>query len=201
MNYDIKAAVAKMNRTYGLPVNDVPTSQVGESPTKRLDGYLKTFQNEVNEGHDIFKSLESNGYPDEMDFLVDMADWLCDKLVYIYSELVKYGIDPDVVLPIIMASNESKLFDGKAVKDANGKFLKGPDYWKPEPKIRQALTQARYEEKSPITVSFLPGQPVWNKQTHEWMLFQEECMPFEFTCVRANGDIITVEQDHLSNHP
>jgi len=44
------------------------------------------------------------------------------------------------VLDVIMDSNESKLgADGKPIYDANGKFLKGPGYWKPEPKIKALL--------------------------------------------------------------
>ena len=47
------------------------------------------------------------------------------------------------VLDIIMDSNESKLgADGNPIYDANGKFLKGPHYWQPEPKIK-ALLEAR----------------------------------------------------------
>ena len=46
----------------------------------------------------------------------------------------------EAVLQIIMDSNASKLgADGKPIYDANGKFLKGPNYWKPEPKIRELL--------------------------------------------------------------
>ena len=43
----------------------------------------------------------------------------------------------------VVDSNESKLgADGNPIYDANGKFLKGPHYWKPEPKIK-ALLEAR----------------------------------------------------------
>lgn len=39
-----------------------------------------------------------------------------------------------------MDSIESKLgADGKPIYDANGKFLKRPNYWKPEPDIRERL--------------------------------------------------------------
>ena len=42
-----------------------------------------------------------------------------------------------------MDSNESKLgADGNPIYDGNGKFLKGPNYWKPEPKIK-ALLESR----------------------------------------------------------
>ena len=29
--------------------------------------------------------------------------------------------------------------DGNPIYDANGKFLKGPNYWKPEPRIQELL--------------------------------------------------------------
>ena len=42
-----------------------------------------------------------------------------------------------------MDSNQSKLgADGKPIYDANGKFLKGPNYWKPEPRIRELILAA-----------------------------------------------------------
>ena len=31
------------------------------------------------------------------------------------------------------------LLDENLIYDENGKFLKGPNYWKPEPKIRELL--------------------------------------------------------------
>jgi predicted HAD superfamily Cof-like phosphohydrolase len=72
-----------------------------------------------------------------------MADLLGDVIVYCRSEALKYGLPLEDVLDIIMDSNESKLgADGKPIYDANGKFLKGPDYWKPEPKIKALLEKA-----------------------------------------------------------
>lgn len=50
------------------------------------------------------------------------------------------GLDYWVVLDIIMQSNFSKLGeDGKPIYDERGKVMKGPNYWKPEPKIREYL--------------------------------------------------------------
>lgn len=50
------------------------------------------------------------------------------------------GIDPGVVANIVMQSNFSKLDkDGKPIKDERGKTLKGPNYWKPEPRIKEYL--------------------------------------------------------------
>jgi len=39
-----------------------------------------------------------------------------------------------------MDRNESKPDEnGNPIYDANGKFLKGPNYWKPEPRIKTLL--------------------------------------------------------------
>jgi predicted HAD superfamily Cof-like phosphohydrolase len=74
--------------------------------------------------------------------LVAIADLLGDLIVYCRSEALKFGIPLEEVLEVIMDSNESKLgADGKPIYDGNGKFLKGPSYWKPEPKIKQLLQQ------------------------------------------------------------
>ena len=41
-----------------------------------------------------------------------------------------------------MQSNFSKLGeDGQPVYDHRGKVMKGPGYWKPEPKIQELLSQ------------------------------------------------------------
>jgi len=75
-----------------------------------------------------------------LDIAVAVADLLGDIIVYCRSEALKYGLPLEEVLDVIMDSNESKLgADGKPVYDANGKFLKGPDYWKPEPRIKTLL--------------------------------------------------------------
>ena len=72
-----------------------------------------------------------------------IADLLGDVIVYCRSEALKYGLPLEDVLDVIMDSNESKLgADGNPIYDANGKFLKGPNYWKPEPRIK-ALLQSR----------------------------------------------------------
>jgi len=80
---------------------------------------------------------------------VALADLLGDVMVYCRSEALKYGLPLEAVLDVIMDSNESKLgADGKPIYDGNGKFLKGPNYWKPEPKIK-ALLEARGIQVAP----------------------------------------------------
>ncbi len=72
--------------------------------------------------------------------MVSLSDLLADVVVYCYSEARRWGIPLDEVLSIVMDSNESKLgADGRPIKDARGKFLKGPNYWSPEKHISLLL--------------------------------------------------------------
>ena len=54
--------------------------------------------------------------------------------------MAKFGLDNALVLDIIMQSNMSKLAaDGSVIYDDRGKVMKGPNYWKPEPKIKEYI--------------------------------------------------------------
>ncbi|WDZ95767.1 pyrophosphatase [Herbaspirillum sp. WKF16] len=131
--------IAFMNSMYGLPSNSSPT--VPENVQDRLKKFKATLLDEVNEIDDIVKLADDGASKD--DIVVAIADLLGDVIVYCRSEALKYGIPLEQVLDVIMDSNESKLgADGKPIYDENGKFLKGPNYWKPEPKIRELLESA-----------------------------------------------------------
>lgn len=131
--------IALMNSMYGLPAYSTPT--IPENVQDRLKKFKATLLDEVNEIDDIVK-LVDDGASNE-DVAVSIADLLGDVIVYCRSEALKYGIPLEQVLELIMDSNESKLgADGKPIYDSNGKFLKGPNYWRPEPKIRELLDSA-----------------------------------------------------------
>ncbi|MCA8256425.1 pyrophosphatase [Burkholderia sp. AU31624] len=131
--------IAAMNEMYKLPVQ--PSPVLPAAPADRLRKFKATLLDEVNEIDEIVTAAERQ--VDPLDVLVAMADLLGDVIVYCRSEALKYGIPLEEVLSIIMDSNESKLgADGKPIYDDNGKFLKGPNYWKPEPKIRELLQAA-----------------------------------------------------------
>ncbi len=128
--------IAAMNAMYKLPANERPT--VPAEVQDRLVKFKATLMDEVREIDEIV-GLAKNGSP-AIDVAVAIADVLGDIIVYCRSEALKYGLPLEAVLDIIMDSNESKLDgNGNPIYDANGKFLKGPNYWKPEPKIRQLL--------------------------------------------------------------
>ena len=131
--------IAAMNAMYRLPAHDDPV--LPANVAERLVKFKATLLDEVHEIDDIVKHAQSGG--DAAGIAVAIADLLGDIIVYCRSEALKYGLPLEAVLDIIMDSNESKLgADGKPIYDANGKFLKGPNYWKPEPKIK-ALLEAR----------------------------------------------------------
>jgi len=128
--------IAAMNAMYKLPACDSPT--LPDNVADRLVKFKATLLEEVHEIDQIVQLANSGN--SAADVAVAIADVLGDIMVYCRSEALKYGLPLEDVLDIIMDSNESKLgADGKPIYDANGKFLKGPNYWKPEPKIKALL--------------------------------------------------------------
>ncbi len=131
--------IALMNAMYKLPANTQPT--LPANVAERLVKFKATLLDEVHEIDDISAMVANGAEPAEV--LVALADLLGDVMVYCRSEALKYGLPLEQVIDVIMDSNESKLgADGKPIYDGNGKFLKGPNYWKPEPKIRTLLDAA-----------------------------------------------------------
>ncbi len=136
MQRNFAQRIAAMNAMYRLPAHDTPTVPVDVAD--RLAKFKATLMDEVHEIDDIVSAAK--GGSASLDIAVAIADLLGDIIVYCRSEALKYGIPLEDVLDVIMDSNESKLgADGNPIYDQNGKFLKGPNYWKPEPKISDLL--------------------------------------------------------------
>ncbi len=137
---DFLKDIRKMTSLYGQPVNDKPTL-LGVNQLINFKSILSEEVNEVDEIIEFYqKNKENITKEQEVEILTQIADWLGDIIVYSSNEATKHGIDLAPVLDIIMQSNFSKIgADGKPIKDERGKFLKGPNYWKPEPKISELL--------------------------------------------------------------
>lgn len=128
--------IALMNAMYRLPANSEPV--VPDDAAERLTKFKAILAEEIDEIDEIIELARKQGAA--VDIAVAIADLLGDIIVYCRSEALKYGLPLEEVLDIIMDSNESKLgADGKPIYDTNGKFLKGPNYWKPEEKIKKLL--------------------------------------------------------------
>lgn len=138
---DFSEDIKKFNGIYKLPVSATPTLAVGVPAADRLVAFKNILLEEVDEIDEIVTAIQS-GAP-ALGTLTMLADLLGDIQVYCASEMAKFGLPQDEVLAIIMQSNFSKLGPGgKPIYDERGKVMKGPDYWKPEPKIK-ALLEAK----------------------------------------------------------
>lgn len=155
--FDFPESLVAFNNMYGLQVSPVPIL----INSKRIKDFIDIIRKEVKEGEDILRKMEllesmykvhglhaedgetvawDNQAEMEMEVLTDMGDWLCDLQVYCGSEMLKWGLPVHPILQIIMESNMSKLgADGLPIIDSQGKVGKGPNYWKPEPKIKELL--------------------------------------------------------------
>lgn len=118
----LKAEAHDSGVLYEPPYDGEPSMPLGQS----------AFANK----EDFDAALREN----RIDLLVDIADLMGDLQVYCGSEMLKFGLPIDEVLSTIMDSNFSKMgADGLPIFDTRGKLQKGPNYWKPEPKIRATI--------------------------------------------------------------
>jgi len=131
--------IRKFNEMYGFPCLDKPT--LPDDTPARLVNFTKILREELDEGFDIIENFHNKSTTD-LDTLTELADWLGDIMVYCASEGAKYGLPMQQVIDTIMQSNFSKMgADGKPIKDSRNKLMKGPNYWKPEPKIATLLKE------------------------------------------------------------
>lgn len=156
--------VLKFNEVYGLLQFHTASRQ---EMADRLKIFKKLIAEELDEIDEIIGKLELQqngveveGYASPIDAITDIADLCGDIQVFAASEMVRFNIPVTPTQLIIMDSNMSKLdADGKPIyRESDGKVMKGPNYWKPEPKIREMLemhlsTEIRVGE--PATLSDL----------------------------------------------
>lgn len=142
--------------------NKADGTQHTVSAAKRLEGFKKTLLGEIDEIDPIIELAEKiannelifvgagpgtpAAFVDQKSMaiacLTSSADLLADIIVFCVSEMRKFGLPPAAIMSIVMQSNMSKLQpDGSAKYDDNGKFLKGPNYFPPEPKLKELITE------------------------------------------------------------
>jgi predicted HAD superfamily Cof-like phosphohydrolase len=117
---EIARAVAEFHRAYELPLRSSPTPEVGAAQVTLRQALIEEEVAELGEA-------ASRGD------LVGIADALADIVYVAYGTAHVYGIDLDAVLAEVHASNMTKLgVDGRPVRRADGKILKGPAYRPPD---------------------------------------------------------------------
>ena len=108
------------HRAYDLPVRDMPTADVGADQVALR---LALIQEEVGELAEAASAGD----------LIGVADALADIVYVAYGTAHVYGIDLDAVLDEVHSSNMTKLgADGRPIRRADGKVLKGPGYRPPD---------------------------------------------------------------------
>ncbi len=127
--------VAQFHRAYELPLRTSPTVEVGAAQVALR---LALIEEEVRE---LREAAEAGD-------LVEVADALADIVYVAYGTAHVYGVDLDAVLTEVHDSNMTKLgADGRPVRRADGKVLKGPSYRAPE--VARILAQRGFNPNPP----------------------------------------------------
>lgn len=145
--------IAAMNHTYKLPQVE-PTAADFQFRAKQFKKILTDELSEIDEltgeANDLVDA-DNMTSADYLRLLTGMADLLGDLIVFCASEAARYNLPIEGVLRIIMQSNFSKLgADGEPIIDADGKFQKGPNYWKPEPQIARLIAGFLEDSGKPL---------------------------------------------------
>ena len=115
-------AVTDFHKAFGLTINNSPTLKLPEEVLQLRYDLMK----EENEEY-----LEAVTNRDKL----EMADALGDMLYILCGTIISHGMQHKIeeVFDEIQKSNMSKLgTDGKPIYRADGKVLKGPNYFKPD---------------------------------------------------------------------
>ncbi len=129
----MKDNILKFNELYDLDSN------LNDAAPGALKLRFMNFRSILTQEIDEIKDIDPINSK-RIDVLTELADLFGDLVVYCRSEAAKYNIPLEEVIDIIMESNFSKLDEnGNPIKDERGKVKKGPNYWKPEPRIKELL--------------------------------------------------------------
>ena len=106
-------------KTFGQDVKNKPSFSTDKINKLRLD----LIKEELSELTDAMNNKD----------LLEVADALTDILYVTYGAGHAFGIDLDKCFNEVQSSNMSKLdSNGKPIYNADGKVMKGPNYFKPD---------------------------------------------------------------------
>jgi len=142
-----------MNHMYQVSSKEITVPTASE-----LNKFRCTLIDEVSEVDEIvvrcqeYEDLVDKNTPHAVELKVEILtaflDWIVDIQVFAMSQCLRYGLNPVPSMQIVMDSNFTKLGeDGQPIFDENKKFLKGPNYKKPEPAIRELVIDALRVQK------------------------------------------------------
>ena len=106
-------------KTFGQDVKNKPSFSTDKINKLRID----LIKEELDELNEAMKHKD----------LLEVADALTDILYVTYGAGHAFGIDLDKCFNEVQSSNMSKLdSNGKPIYNADGKVMKGPNYFKPD---------------------------------------------------------------------
>jgi predicted HAD superfamily Cof-like phosphohydrolase len=127
------SSVAEFHSTFGMRVEEKPTMVLSEAEMSLRHSLM------AEENDEYLEAVRAGD-------MVEVADALGDMLYILCGTIISHGMQ-DVMADVfrtIQASNMSKLGpDGQPIYRADGKVLKGPQYFKPD--IAGALKGAGVE--------------------------------------------------------
>ena len=115
-------AVEHFHKSFGLGVSEEQRADLGESKN------MLRFNLMDEENKEYLEAVKA-------DDMVEVADALGDMLYILCGTILEHGMQYKIeeVFEEIQRSNMSKLgADGKPIYRADGKVLKGPNYFKPD---------------------------------------------------------------------
>ena len=115
-------AVAQFHNAFGIDSKKHPTTDIPQQTVSLRYNLMK------EENEEYLEAAQNND-------LVELADALGDMLYILCGTILSHGMQDKIteVFQEIQRSNMSKLgSDGKPIYRADGKVLKGPNYFKPD---------------------------------------------------------------------
>lgn len=161
----MQAQVEEFHRVYECPIATTPQQPNDARLRARLsfiaEEFLELIDECLEQGKDTMGALSSKNLRTLVkDFilttpvrknvnLVEVADALGDTLYVVFGTAIEFGINMAPVHDEIHMSNLSKLdAEGKPLKDATGKVLKGPNFYKPN--LSAVLKEQGWDEDASI---------------------------------------------------
>lgn len=115
----------------GVHLEEVTEFMEAIGSSKAATVLVQDVSNNFKQSPNIYQDEDGNTITLPEDFKEQMLDALCDQIVTAASVAHSMGFDIVGAIKEVNASNWSKFEDGKPLYDANGKVIKGKNYFKP----------------------------------------------------------------------
>lgn len=151
---DWQKMVQELHTAWRLPVGDYarPSNMPTQLDADLLEEEFRELMDSMfeNEGfdEDEWRPKRRGDEP----VLAEVAKEMADLIIVVLGRAVSLGIDLDGVFKAVHASNMTKIApDGKVLRNADGKVLKGPNYVPPniERELENQVAWAEFQGRKP----------------------------------------------------